>query len=438
MIKEFFKTIILIILVLSSLVLTVLVWSYETDFSEVETSLSALPNTAQGERVDFARVIRPYQYVWIDGNELSGTQDVNAMNIALREHLDGVSVETLHFGSDLSNMNEMLQDIDSQRILILDFTTNIPSKTFLTTYGIDFEGYRPTGDMSRVIFDLRNNDAVIYLLNKDDQYTSRVMTELPSEDIVSTIEQYGERFENFSSIITNRNNASRLTSIYSPSAPSGMHREVFISSVTSVDVLNQVMFLNNDFTSTNQNGITMYENDDVATYYNHDTYRYLYQNKHEIETASSNDSMTLRKTFDFLNSHRALNRNSILFNYDSDISQLTVRDSLNGKLVFSDEIMNTIIVSDGEEEIYEYQRSQLRTSTQIPSQDLVTLPNIETVRYEIASSDDLSLQYVTNFIVGYNMRFSEEQSELNLVTFTPSWFILYDGEWMRYEDGELN
>lgn len=438
MIKEFFKTIMLVILVISSLILTVLVWSYETDFSEVETSLSALPNTGQGERVDFARVIRPYQYVWIDGNELSGTQDVNAMNIALREHLDGTSVESLHFGSDLSNMNEMLQDLDSQRILILDFTTNIPTQTFLTTYGIDFDGYRPTGDMSRVIFDLRDTHAIMYMLNKETQYTTRVMTELSSQDVISTVDQYSERYENFSSIITNRNNASRLTSIYSPSAPMSMNREVFISSVTSVDVLNQVMFLNNDFSSINQNGITMYENDNVATYYNHETYRYLYQNKHEVETASTNDQMTIRKTFDFLNSHRALNRNSIIFNYNSDESELTVRDSLNGKLVFSDEIMNTIIVSDGEKEIYEYQRSQLRTSTQIPAQDLVTLPNIETVRYEIASSDELSLQYVTNFIVGYNMRFSEEQSELNLVTFTPSWFILYDGEWMRYEDGELN
>lgn len=438
MIKEFFKTIILVILVLSSLVFTLLVWSYETDFSEVETSLSALPNTGQGERVEYARVIRPYQYVFIEGNELSGTQDVNAMNISLREHLDGTSVESLHFGSDLSNMNEMLQDIDSQRILILDFSTNIPTTTFLTTYGIDFEGYRPTGDMSRVIFDLRDTHAIMYLLNRDTQYTSRVMIELPSQDVISTIEQYSERYENFSSIITNRNNASRLTSIYSPSAPTGMHREVFISSVTSVDVLNQVMFLNNDFTSMDQNGITMYENDNVATYYNNETYRYLYQNKHEVQTESSNDQLTIRKAFDFLNSHRALNRNSIIFNYESDKSQLTIRDSLNGKLVFSDDIVNTIIVSDGEEEIYEYQRSQLRTSTQIPAQDIVTLPNIETVRYEIASSDDLSLQYVTNFIVGYNMRFSEEQSELNLVTFTPSWFILYDGEWMRYEDGELN
>src|SRR5699024_8230780 len=108
------------------------------------------------------------------------------------------------------------------------------------------------------------------------------------------------------------------------------------------------------------------------------------------------------------------------------------------KLVFSDEISNTTVVRDGINEIYEFQRMQLRMNTQIPSQDTVELPNIETVRYEIASSDDLSLQFVTNFILGYNMRFSEEQSELNLVTYTPSWFILYDGEWMRYEEGGLN
>lgn len=438
MIKEFFKSLLLVLLVVSSFVLTILVWSYETDFSEVETSLSALPNTGHGEQVAFSEIIRPYQYVWIDGNTVNGTQDIIGINESLRESLQSQSVESLQIGGDLSFMDSVVSDIDSQRILILDFTTRIPVRTFLTAYGIDYDGFNPRGEMNRVIIDLRENHAEFYLLDQSDQFTMKVNTAVRSETILDILSESSGQFEKFSSIITNRNNASRLTSIYSPSEPSSMYREVFISSMTSVDLMNRVMFLNNDYTSTVQNGITMYENDQVSTYYNHETYRYLYQNKHEVETASTNDHATIRKNFDFLNSHRALTESSVIFNYDSEDSELTVRDSLNGKLVFSDDIINTVTVRSGEQEIFEYQRSQLRMNTQIPSQDLVSLPNIETVRYEIASSDNLSLQFVTNFLVGYNMRFSEEQSELNLVTFTPTWFILYDGEWMRYEDGELN
>lgn len=438
MIKEFLKSVFLFLLVVTSFVLTILVWSYETDFSEVETSLSALPNTGQGEQVEFAQVIRPYQYVWIEGKDVNGTQDVSALNESLREALDSHDVESLQIGGDLSFMDAVLSDIDSQRILILDFTTRIPVRTFLSMYGIEYDGFNPRGKMNRVIIDLREERAEFYLLDQTEQYTTKVNAEVRSETLLEVVTADATRYEKFSSIITNSNNASRLTSIYSPSAPTGMFREVFISSMTSVELMNRVMFLNNDYTHTNQNGITMFENDQIATYYNSETYRYLYQNKHEEESQSSNDHVTIRKNFDFLNSHRGLDRNSVIFDYDSENSELTMRDSLNGKFVFSDDIINTVIVRSGEQEVFEYQRSQLRMNTHIPSQDLVQLPNIETVRYEIASSDDLSLQFVTNFIVGYNMRFSEEQSELNLVTFTPSWFILYDGEWMRYEDGELN
>lgn len=438
MIKDILKGLFLFVLVVSSLVLTVLVWRYETDFSEIETSLSALPNTGYGEQVAFSQIIRPYQYVLIDGNEVNGTQDISAMNTALNTELSSSEVESLQMDTDLSSVDHVISDIDAQHFLILDFMTDIPVKTFLAAYGIDYEGFNPRGNLNRAIIDLQDNEAELYLIDKSNQNTTFVNVEINSSAIIDILSSEQTSFERFSSIITNSSNASRLTSIYSPSAPASMNREMFISSMMSVEQLNQVMFLYNDYSSSNQNGITVYENDQVATYYNNETFRYLYQNKHEEESSSMNDHVTIRKNFDFLNSHRSMNSASIIFDYNSDNSELVLRESIDGKLVFSDEINNTTVVRDGIDEIYEFQRMQLRMSTQIPSQDSVELPNIETVRYDIANSDDLSLQFVTNFVLGYNMRFSEEQSELNLVTFTPSWFILYDGEWMRYEEGGLN
>ncbi|MFC3899864.1 YycH family regulatory protein [Aliicoccus persicus] len=438
MIKNILKSLFLFLLVISSLVLTVLVWRYERDFSEVETSLTALPNTGYGEQVEFSQIIRPYQYVLIDGNEVNGTQDISAMNTALNTELSSSEVESLQMDTDLSSVDHVISDIDAQHFLILDFMTDIPVKTFLAAYGIDYEGFDPRGNLNRAIIDLQDNEAELYLIDKSNQNTTFVNVEINSSAIIDILSSEQTSFERFSSIITNSSNASRLTSIYSPSAPASMNREMFISSMMSVEQLNQVMFLYNDYSSSNQNGITVYENDQVATYYNNETFRYLYQNKHEEESSSMNDHVTIRKNFDFLNSHRSMNSASIIFDYNSDNSELVLRESIDGKLVFSDEINNTTVVRDGIDEIYEFQRMQLRMSTQIPSQDSVELPNIETVRYDIANSDDLSLQFVTNFVLGYNMRFSEEQSELNLVTFTPSWFILYDGEWMRYEEGGLN
>ena len=105
MYKEWLKSILLIVLVASSAVLTYLVWSYEPEFSQIDTSLEGTTNISQGERVTFEKVMSTYQLVWIQGeNNTRGTTDPRAL-IGIREHLDGSNVTSMNVYNSINRLN---------------------------------------------------------------------------------------------------------------------------------------------------------------------------------------------------------------------------------------------------------------------------------------------------------------------------------------------
>ena len=136
--------------------------------------------------------------------------------------------------------------------------------------------------------------------------------------------------------------------------------------------------------------------------------------------------------------HIGIDQHHILFDYVTDENHSIYRSSMNGHFVFSDEVTTTISIKQGEHGVYEYNRPLIRVNAQVPGEESRELPPIENVRYEIALNDNHDLQNVTKITIGYNMTFSTEESEINVVRYTPSWYVKYDGEWMRFDEGSLS
>ena len=73
MYRGLIRSFILLILVAVSAVLTYQVWSYEPEFSEIDTTLEGTNNVGQNERVSFEEVMSTYQMVRVNGEEIKGT-----------------------------------------------------------------------------------------------------------------------------------------------------------------------------------------------------------------------------------------------------------------------------------------------------------------------------------------------------------------------------
>ena len=127
----------------------------------------------------------------------------------------------------------------------------------------------------------------------------------------------------------------------------------------------------------------------------------------------------------------------MLFDYEEESNESIYRFTMNGYVVFSDEMQNIISVKYGNNAVYEYERPQLHIDAHVPGDQTKELTTLENVRYQIALNEELDLQKVSKITIGYNMGFAESQTELNLLEFTPEWYVKYDGEWMHFDEGSL-
>lgn len=435
--KENLKSVVLFILVITSLVLTLMVWSYQPEFSEVETDIERTANIGPGEPVPFRSVMRAYQLVWVNGTDIQGTIEEEAV-VGIREYIDGTEITDIDVYNSMSRLIPGRNDEDEEEFLIVDYASDLPAKSLFRVLDFEYEGDYPDYSFNRIIVDMVDEHVTFFLINEDLDRVAIASTNLDSDYLKSLLEDHNTLFEEYTGVITNQQTSNNKTAIYGPTSPGEMPVETFLYNVLSVDAVNNMLFLNDAFTTEGNDGTYVYEgNSNIATY-NSGTFAYSYNNLEESLTGNSNPHQTIQNSFYFLTSHIGIDQRHILFDYIIDENNSVYRSSMNGHFVFSDEISTTISVKYGEDSVYEYNRPLIRVNAQVPGEENQALPPLENVRYEIALNEDYDLQNVTKITVGYNMAFSTSESEINVVQYTPSWYVKYDGQWMRFDEGSLS
>lgn len=435
--KENVKSVVLLILVISSLVLTLMVWSYQPEFSEVETEIERTANIGPGEPVPFQSVMRAYQLVWVDDEDIQGTIEEEAV-VGIREYIDGTEITDIDVYNSLSRLSPSRNEEDDEEFLIVDYASDMPTHSLFEVLDFEYEGDYPDYSYNRIIVDLVEPQVNFYLINEALDRVAIAKTNLESDYLKSLLEAHSGLFEDYTAVITNQQTSNNKTAIYGPTAPGEMPVETFLYNVLSVDTVNNMLFLDDEYTMEGNDGPYVYEGESNIATYNSDSYAYSYNNLEESLTGGSDPHQTIQLSFYFLRSHIGIDQRHVLFDYIGDENNSVYRSSMNGHFVFSDEISTTISVKYGEHAVYEYARPLIRVNAQVPGSESRELPPIENVRYEIALNENYDLQHVTKITIGYNMAFSTAENEINVVQYTPSWYVKYDGQWMRFDEGSLN
>nr|WP_255695422.1 two-component system activity regulator YycH [Salinicoccus sp. ID82-1] len=435
--RETIKSIILFVLVVSSAILTYMVWSYQPEFSQIDTSIESTSNTGQGEPLPFDSVMRAYQLIWVDGENARGTIEEEAV-VGVREFLDGTRIRDINVYNNMNRLNPTVKEDGSEEFLIVDYPSEMPAKSLFQILGFEYEETLPDYKFDRIVVDIASPQVVFYMLNESLDRVAVAETDIESDYLLSIVNDYEGSFEDYTGIITNQQTANNKTAIYGPDAPGEVSVMRFLSTQISIDNMNDILFMEDDVSVSQNENVYVYEAENGLATYNTDTYNYVYTNLNESLSSERDPHRTIQRSFNFLNSHIGLAPEHILFDYEEEGNQSTYRYTLNGYAVFSDEIATTVTTKYGSNALFEYERPLLYINAQVPSEEAEELARLEDVRYEIALNDELDLQKVSKITIGYNMRFSEEQTELNLVNFTPEWYVKYDGEWLRYNEGGLH
>lgn len=434
--KENIKSVALFFLVVTSAVLTIMVWSYQPEFSEIDTNIERTSNIGPGEPVSFSSIMRAYQLVWVDDTDIQGTIEEEAV-VGIREYIDGTEITDINVYNSISRLTPSIDDDDGEEFLIVDYSSDMPTKSLFKMLDFNYEGDYPDYSYNRIIVDLVDEHVTFYLINEDLDRVAVAETNLESSYLKSLLSAHDHLFEEYSGVITNQQTSNNKTAIYGPTDPGDMPVESFLYNVFSPDAVNNMLFLNDSFETEVSEETYVYEGEANIATYNSETYAYSYNNLQESLTGNSTPHQTIQSSFHFLNSHIGLDQTHVLFDYFPDENNSVFRSSMNGYFVFSEQIPTTMSVKYGQNSVYEYNRPLIRVTARVPGGDDQTLPPLENVRYEIALNDNYDLQDITKITIGYNMSFSTDQNEINVVQYTPSWYIKYDGEWMRFDEGGL-
>src|SRR5699024_11354573 len=101
-------------------------------------------------------------------------------------------------------------------------------------------------------------------------------------------------------------------------------------------------------------------------------------------------------------SHTLVSKEHMLVEYDEESNESIYRFTMNGYVVFSDEMHHIMSVKYGNNAVYEYERPQLHIDAHVPGDQPQELTTLENVRYQIALNEELDLQKVSKITIGYN------------------------------------
>ena len=432
--KEHVKTVVLTLLVIISCILTYKSWSYTAEFETIDTTLSPSPMASQGEDVTFGDVIRAYQVVYATEQEEIGTVDKDV----IAEIGKLFNEKEVQFLNHPESINQLKADalIEGSEMLLIDYYSEIPARTFFTMLKSEIDENFVDFQFDRVFLELHDNYVVFNFFNSERTMFIPYRIDVSKDEVIQIINRNSDKFTDYSMVITNEATSNRLTAIYGPKSPGKKTVHQFIPSTISVSAMNETLFTQSNIEQKQTKDITVYEADTEIATYTSSNYQYTFMNLKGSDVNELSPYRSIEKSFIFLNGHMGLTSRYTLLEYDSDDNLVVYRPLINNYIVFSDEIMSEIYVKIGKTTITEYSRPMIQLNANIPSDLSVTLEDIEKVRYQIVLHEDYELSKVSKIIIAYDLKHNTDQSELNVVEYTPSWYILYDGEWIKYDIGE--
>ncbi|MCS4485843.1 YycH family regulatory protein [Staphylococcus americanisciuri] len=440
-IKEYVKSAILCALVFSSIVLTLLIWNFSPDLTNVENEPTKEVSKSIGPRFDeeISQVVAPLQMVQVQGMKVEGmpaTSEVNHLTDVFHKQ----QVKKVVY---IENEQVLLLRELSDHFVVLDYPTDIPLSMYLSDV-LDLQAKVPSQfKFDRLIYDIdETDDLVVYAIDAERHRAVKMTTTVKVESIKTHLKELKTALRPYMNISTNEDTVNKATYIYAQKNPENLKTYRTIFNHINVEDLNAILFDDTPIVRTTKSGNTIYNNNTGVVNYDPDSKTYHYTNLSEDERSTRDMNISIPRTFDYINEHGGFTDDFRLFQSNSHQGLITYQMFLNGRPIFYPNELNQIHVSWGEHGIFEYSRGLLKTNVTIDNgQKAKRLPTAEDVRASLASNSTIDFRKVEQLVVGYRMvpeKEPDDRLEIQVNSqFEPTWYIKHAGTWYEYNDGEL-
>lgn len=439
--KELIKSIILGILVLTSIILTVMIWNFSPDVKDTYSDTQKESTKAIGARYDkdAVQVTTPLQMVHVHRDKIEGaaaTPYVNSLvNIFHQQHISKVE--------EFQNDNVLSLDALSNNLVVLDYPTDTPLAMYLNEV-MNVPAKVPSNfKFNRIVLDIGSRNHVdVYAIDAQRQRAIKMSTDVPVAKVNKHLSHMSTNLEPYTDILTDQTTVNKATYLYAPKAPKDLRTYRTIFSNINVEDLNSILFDDTPIVRATKSGNTTYNNNTGMVNYDANNETYSYTNLSEDEHSTRDMNVSIPRTFDYINKHGGFTDDFRLFKANSEKGEMVYQMFVNGRPIFDSTIRNQIRVIWGERGIFEYSRGLLKTNVTVDNGEKPkALPEAEEVRSDLASNGGVDFSKVQQMVVGYRMLTNEASSDgleiQHNSQFVPTWYIKYNGGWYEFKNGEL-
>ncbi|MFJ7371033.1 YycH family regulatory protein [Lysinibacillus sp. NPDC098008] len=421
------KSVVLFLLVMLSVVLTFLIWTYTPDYKYIEKN--------EGKEIlikpqkDMEDIIRPYKAVYRFDEKFTGTVSNTTMKEIMQTFKGWNVFDLVPINNSLSS-NYVNEIIRADKRMTIFFTGEVPFSAFNTIFQFT-DKTLPETTFNRMIIDWSNYDnkeLTLYYISNNNQSLFRSHVSIPNmNQFMQEIIEPAKKFEAFKEI-----ERGSYTSLYLADTKNESVKYTYYIEDITPELFKNVLFPDANIVQRNVESATSEKYTDGMSLMTLDTnlksLNYVYpaaESSIRVEP-----SKLIKDSFEFINEHGGFTADFRYVSAGANKNQIDYQFYLQGLPVYSNHVITRMTTIWGDGRIFHYKRPYFSLDMDIPfEKEIIELPSGTEVIELIKDSNSIVLSDIDEIVRGYNL--ITQNQELNIFTFEPCWFVIRKGTWIK-------
>jgi len=414
------KSVVLFLLVVLSVALTFMIWTYTPNYKYIEQTEGK--EILIGPQKKVADVIRPYKAIFRFDKEFTGTVSNSAMEDIMQIFEGWNVLDLMPVNNNLTagSVNEMIR---TNNCMTVFFTGEIPYSAFNTIFQFA-DKELPETTFNRMIIDwstYNKKDLQVFFISGNNESLMRSHVSLENanqfvRNIIEPAKTYGtfkevER-EGFTSLyIANDKIESTKYTHFIEEKP---------------ELFKNVVFTNlKNVRRADESATTEKYHDGISKMVLDSNLKSLtYVNPAAESSIRIEPSKLLKDSFEFINESGGFTDDYRLVSTGTSNNQLEYQLYLHGLPIYSEQTINRITTVWGDKRIFVYKRPYFSFGKDIESErEIKELPSGTEVVEKIKMLNNIVLSDVDDIVVGFYLTHNQS----TIVTLEPCWFVIRNG-----------
>lgn len=415
------KSFILVILIATSLLLSVAIWTYQPNYDQFQDMSYVHEVDVGGQNLNKSELIKPDTIVFDDGHALYGFNDYKKRNQLFNDIASWLLYDF--------TMVEATDRVVGNQLVEIIFPTGIPGELLPSMFTFDDEINPPNWSFERVLITFNEEDKSLNIsfLSVDKRMQA-----------VATVER-SEKFNVLQNYLLNHEDVIEYVEydlsdepIYIPKETVRMFANTLVASTIEPESFINVLFSNPSLVTPNI-GEAYFTDGQRGMKVLHDGNQLEFINPIQASHEQIDAGELLDRSIESISEHKGWTNDYLLEEINKRINSVKYRLYYEGYPVYNYQNLAIIEQKWRDNELYQYIRPLLYLNNVLDT-ELVELPSGEDIINYLIYDSDFSTDKITDIKIGYHLNYIDEVSYS--FTLQPSWYVRVSGNWIELDVNE--